>query len=373
PQLLWKIDKSGDFAELGFTFSDPRVASVNLGSGPQPVVIFAGGYDLNKDLRGGVGTDDVEGNALFVVDARTGALIWKARRGTGSPTSQIFEHPGLLDSIPSTVGIGDTDGNGLIDRVVVGDTGGNVWRADLASTDTSQWKLSLLASLGRHAESGVENDRRFFHRADLVQAQDANGPFDAVLLGSGDREDPLDVGGVTTNYLYMLKDRNIAAGAGVDTGVTAASLGDVTDNCLQVGPECATDLTYGWKLRLEHGGEKALSTPLTFAGTVFFTTYVPVSATNLCGPAEGVGRLYALALQDATSVINYDTTDDDLDALGVPTSTSDRSTQLNSPGIPSEVVAVPPNMVLRPDLQLEILDVDTRWRTFWYLQEDADL
>ena len=47
-------------------------------SGPKPVVMFAGGYDMNKDLRTGVGTDDTEGNAVYVVDAETGELIWKA-------------------------------------------------------------------------------------------------------------------------------------------------------------------------------------------------------------------------------------------------------------------------------------------------------
>ena len=30
-------------------------------------------------------------------------------------------------------------------------------------------------------------------------------------------------------------------------------------------------------------------------------------------------------------------------------------------------------MILRPDLRIDELDVTTRWRTFWYLQEDADL
>ena len=29
--------------------------------------------------------------------------------------------------------------------------------------------------------------------------------------------------------------------------------------------------------------------------------------------------------------------------------------------------------MLRPDLQIDRLDVRTRWRTFWYKQEDADL
>ena len=42
-------------------------------------------------------------------------------------------------------------------------------------------------------------------------------------------------------------------------------------------------------------------------------------------------------------------------------------------GIPAEVVSVPPNKILRPDLQIDNIDATTRWRTFWHLQEDADL
>lgn len=377
PQYMWSIDKSGDFAELGLTFSTPRVGHVDLGSGPQPVLVFAGGYDTNKDTRGTVGTDDTEGNAIYVVDAETGDLIWKARGGSGGAGSGLFEHPDLVDSIPSTVSVADTDGDLLLDRVLVGDMGGNVWRADLVTSDTANWTLTRLAVLGRHAATGKENDRRFFHRPDLVPTEDANGPYDAVLIGSGDRADPLDDGGVVTNYFYMIKDRNIAKGSASDVNVLHSDLGDVTDNCLQEGSNCSVDLTHGWKLELEDTGEKVLSTPVTVGGKVFFTTYIPSdtsNTTNVCGPSEGNGRLYALALEDAASVVNYDTsTDEDGQDPDQATTKSDRSTDLLSPGIPSSVVTLPPDKILRPDLQVEELDISTRWRTFWYVEEDSDL
>ena len=79
-----------------------------------------------------------------------------------------------------------------------------------------------------------------------------------------------------------------------------------------------------------------------------------------------------MGLSDARSVINYDSTDDDPDNPDEPTTKSDRSTDLNSAGIPAEVVTVPPNKILRPDLQIDNVDVKTRWRTYWYLQEDVD-
>ena len=126
---------------------------------------------------------------------------------------------------------------------------------------------------------------------------------------------------------------------------------------------------------MEDTGEKILATATTIAGKVFFTTYLPQSAgtATSCSPSEGAGRLYAVGLQDARSVLNYDTTDDDPDNPDEPTSKSDRSNDLISAGIPAEVVSIPPNKILRPDLQIDDIKSTTRWRTFWSLQEDSDL
>jgi type IV pilus assembly protein PilY1 len=377
PRLMWTIGKGGDFGELGYTFSNPRVGLVNTGGGPRAVVMFAGGYDMNKDTRGSVGTDDAEGNAIFVVDAETGQLIWKAVRGSGSASATVFEHPQLTDSIPSTLSVGDTDGDGYTDRMVVGDTGGNVWRADIQGTDTARWKLTRLATLGRHGSgaSGIASDRRFFHRPDLVPSKDGDGMFDAVVIGSGDRPDPLDKGGTTVDFAFMIKDRHTAPGSGVNENIQLTELGDVTSNCLQTSGGCTIDLEKGWRMQLEEPGEKMLATPLTITGKVFFTTYLPRSGTGAtaCSPSEGAGRLYAVSLQDARAVINYDSSDDDPNNPDQPSSKEDRSVELQSLGIPAEVVSVPPNKILRPDLQIDNLDTTTRWRTFWYLQEDEDL
>ena len=377
PRLMWTISNSGDFGELGLTFSNPRVGLIPSVSGPRPVVMFAGGYDVNKDTRGVVGSDDSEGNALYVVDAETGALVWKARGGSGGASATVFEHTKLVDSIPSTLSVADTDGDGYTDRMVVGDTGGNIWRADIHGDDTSKWKLTLLASVGRHAYGSptIANDRRFFHRPDVVPSKDGNGLFDGVVIGSGNRADPLDKGGQTYNYTYMIKDRHTSVASSVDTGLEHDDFGDVTSNCLQTSGGCVVNLTHGWRLGLEEPGEKVLATALTLSGKTFFTTYLPHSGTGAtaCSPSEGAGRLYAVSLQDATSVMNYDSTDDDPNRPDEPTTKADRSVELQSLGIPAEVVSVPPNKILRPDLQIDNVDATTRWRTYWYLEEDADL
>jgi type IV pilus assembly protein PilY1 len=366
PKLLWTIAKDASaFAELGMTFSTPEVGLLKVAGAVKPVLVFGGGYDNDKDYH--VTASDDVGAAMYVVDAEKGTLIWKAVGPSGKSAATTFVHASLVDSIASPVSAVDTDGDGLLDRVVVGDTGGNVWRADLNGDDPLSWKLTLLAQLGRHmaGASGKADDRRFFHNPDLVASKDDKGPFDAVLIGSGDREDPLDLGGTTNNYFYMIKDRNIGLGAGVDTAYTHADLVDVTD-CF----DCEVDLPHGWRLALEAHGEKSLATALTIDGTVFFTTYLPPSADKdtQCAPAEGSGRLYAVSLKDASPTVFEDPLDDPDD----PDTANERFDDLDSPGIPSEVVTLPPDKLLRPDLKIQDIPVSTRWQTFWYLQDEVD-
>ena len=269
------------------------------------------------------------------------------------------------------------DGNGFTDRIVVGDTGGKVWRVDLTGNLTSNWKITLLANLGRHslAEPKKEGDRRFFHRPDIVASRDGIGAFDAVVIGSGDRADPLsDLGeAIVDDYLYMIKDRNI--GVGADSPLVHTDLADVSNNCLQAGIPCALNLSNGWRLFLPDEGEKSLATPVTIGGTIYFTTYAPPVGieTDDCAPAEGYGYLYAVNLLNAFAVQNYDTTDDGVDGAGESTTASDRRTLLASEGIPAEVVVLPPDKILRPDLRTENATDSSRWKTFWYNAEDTDL
>jgi len=367
PELLWTISNTGDFSELGYTLPEPRVIRINMGSGVTPALVLSGGYSLNKDTRPGVGTDDSYGNAVYVVNAVTGALIWKAVGGSGTDSSTVFHHADFVDSVSSTTAILDSDGNGLHDRLLFGDTGGNVWRADIAGSVTSNWKLTRLATLGRHwtGSPTKADDRRFHHRPDVVQGSDEDGPYDAVIIGSGDRQDPLDKGGISSNWMYMIKDRQIAPGSGVDSSLVHTDLGDVTDTCLTLDSDCTADLGPGWRMALEIGGEKSLATPTTIGGTVFFTTYLPPAGSPLttCAPSEGNGRLYAVSFKNGAATRNYDVT----------TEEDERYTDLNAQGIPAEVVSLPPTSILRPDLSIERTGAPTRFQTYWFGSEDTDL
>ena len=368
PDLLWRIvgGETTGFDQLGLAFSQPQTGLMDLdGDGVgEPVVIFSGGYDRQYDEDAGAISNPL-GNAIYVVNGLTGELFIRV------------EHEQMIDSIPSTVAAVDTAGDGLLDRVYVGDLGGRVWRVDMTpSGSPNDWTISRLADLGRHAAGeapGGQNDRRFFNQPDVVQSRkrfitgDAEATtvqFDAVLLGSGDRENPLY--NVPNNWFYMIRDLN----TGILTAAedTVYEMADLTDVTVQTGQDVPID-SAGWKLQMVDVGEKNLSAALTVANVIFFTTYLPPGASgdDVCGPAEGSGRLFTVSLQNANPPRDRSSpivdSDSDLEH-------TDRYTDLAAGGIPSEVVFIPPNRVMAGLEEPTAVPITTRWRTFWYLEED---
>ena len=374
PKVLWTLGKGAagtDFGELGQTWSKPQVGRVKVGGTVIPVVIFTGGYngddggddlgDLGKDAKNRAtrasavplpGSNDDEGNAIYIVNAITGDLVWKAVQGASvgyDSAKTAFTHPALVDSFPSSVSAIDTNGDRLLDRIYVGDSGGVVWRIDLAGmfdhdTNTSTpdilvhnersvWSASQLFSVGRHVigHTTITDDRRFFNRPDVVQSRDGIGPFDGLLIGTGDREDPN--GTDVDNFFYLIKDRAIVSGQPSITPLEHDDLADLTSNCLQ-DSSCSVppNLGNGWRVELTDGGEKNLATAITAAGNVFFSTFSPTPPSGTCSLSEGTGRLYVVSLQDATAVFNFDTTND------IGATVLDRVDVLASGGIPVAVV-----------------------------------
>jgi len=389
PKMLWSIsDADTDFAELGLTFSRPRVAKLNYdGYSLKPVLIFAGGYSTGKDFRlTSMGTNDSRGNAIYIVDAQTGALIWKAVQGTGTPTSTVYQHAGLVDSIPSDVTAVDTDGNLSIDRIYVGDTGGNIWRADLAGTARTNWKLQLFAKVGRHdpGSTSKADDRRFFHSISVAQTRDT-APYDAVVIGSGDRPNPLDKGIGTiipVNWLYMFKDRKTTSGDTLTTTYTHNSVADLTNNCKQeLGATCTSTqetklADAGWKIQMNQAtGEKILSRPLIVNGVIYFSSYLPpnTSTSTLCGPDEGSGLNYAVNLHDATAVFNLDLSNAVVGPSGevVELQSGDRFYSAGA-GIPSDPIVITKDgynyVQSSGDPRLRAASALFANRTYWYVE-----
>jgi len=387
PKFMWSINKSdAGFGELGQTWSTPGVGMLDVGSGAQLVLAFGGGYngddggdnagDLGKDAanrNGSAGIDDDEGNAVFIVDALTGALLWKATKGASqgyAAGSKTYSHPGFKDSVPSEIAIADTDGDSILDRFYVGDTGGRLWRGDIQGDDRTTWSLSLLLDAGRHHDGSSSNDIRFFNRPDIAQTRDGSGNFDAILIGSGDREDPLDTN--VDNWFFVIKDRSTQSGSPSATTLTPANLANLSVDCVTAG-NCDTTTqnnlsTYGWRMGLGGNGEKNLAAALTLGGEVFFTTFTPDGGNGSCGLSEGSGFQYAVSLQSAQPIYNYDLSND---TGGI---VLDRSDSLGSGGIPVEIVPIGDSYILvqgqEAGQNIQQISTDTSWRTYWYEREN---
>ncbi|MBQ0797957.1 MAG: hypothetical protein KBT63_01640 [Porticoccaceae bacterium] len=315
PTIAWKIFQTsgGSFDELGLTFSKPVVTKVNYNGTITDVVIFAGGYNggwdsgftarLGKDLGD---ADDTVGNAIYVVNARTGALIWKVKQGSGAASNTVFQHADMVDSIPATVVPLDVNNNGVTDRLYVGDMGGAVWRVDMPEgSATNQrrdsWFASKFAELGT---DGAPNDRRFFHSVDIVLTKDDTGDYDGIAISSGDRADPLGVD--TENYLFYMKDRTTTSGAAsvkTRSPYVLSDLADVTPCLTGAETGCAAlSMANGWRIQLVGTGEKSLSKPIVDGGIAVFTSFEPSVGVSSCDATEGEGFAYLVNLADGTAV-----------------------------------------------------------------------
>jgi type IV pilus assembly protein PilY1 len=371
PSLKWIItNTTTGFSRLGQTWSTPQIAKIpgykdNDGN-YKPVLVFAGGYDVNKDAKT-IGTNDSTGNAIYFVDADTRALIFSVSPDASSATN--LNNTAMLDSIPSDVTLFDSNGDGLTDRLYVGDTGGNVWRMDLPGTDKSKWSIFKFAKLG--SDDTIADDRRFFGAPIIVRtinpklSQLADGtykytqqPYDAVMLGSGDRNKPSSEKTVKNGY-FMIRDMHPAVYGETETkptdasAIDVASLYDITGNKIgtiaSTGPTAAqkteiiklTSSKKGWVYWMTaNSGEKVFGSGFVSNGILNFTSFIPEGTTvgaNQCslGASIGTTRLYSIDMTYGyyTGLTAYTSTNDLLiDNLGSYVDSTGKVVGLGLPG-----------------------------------------
>jgi type IV pilus assembly protein PilY1 len=292
------------------------------------------------------------GQGVYIVKARTGELIKHIA-------------PAGMGSVPADLTVVDRDGDGKADRIYVPDSKGNVWRIDIADADSDRWTAYKIASLG-----GTGADaRKFLNKVDVV----LGSTFDAVLVGSGDREHPFETSVV--DRFYMLQDTFVGltgglfcSSSGTPVSCTHAHLTDVTSNAYQNGS--LPPSSNGWYLTLA-GGEKMVSSPITVFGTVIFGTNRPMP--NLPGTCGNLGeaRLYQIGFKTGNAV-------QDLNGDGA-VDVSDRSEKLAGGGFPPSAVYSPVSI---DGKKTDVVCVGTRCfkpggqsfdtrrqRTYWYKKQ----
>ncbi|OUR88676.1 hypothetical protein A9Q81_23330 [Gammaproteobacteria bacterium 42_54_T18] len=377
PVYKWKIEGgSGDFEELGQTWSKPTLAKVKINDVEKTVLIFGGGYDVDQDDVTAITADDV-GRAIYIVDAETGdRLWWSSVHDAATLTLSDMEY-----SIPSNITNVDIDNDGYDDFFYVADMGGQVWRFDIDNNNTAVSGLVSAGVVAVLSDSSDTGARRFYNQPDisLVNVRGTT-PYLTIAIGSGFRAHPLNTD--TTDRFYMIKDSNVfnapssyqyVSGSPTST-ITETNLYDATEDLIDSTTEAvataaktAMNSAYGWYITLENEGEKVLAESITYDFKLLFTTFAPSGDTvTTCGPDTGVGRLYLVNLLDATPVL-----DSDGDTLGEP---EDRVYTLLKGGIPPAPVLInnpnsesstPPVCVSTECLSDIDLDAAPQQKTYW--------
>jgi len=339
PKLIWRIEGgvTVNFSKLGQSWGSAKPTRIETSGGTVTALVFPGGYDINQD-GGTFGADGI-GNAIYIVDADDGSLLWSASGPvSGSEPAPSLELSDMLYSIPSDIALVDADLAKRTNRLYFTDVGGQVWRVDLA-VPLSNSTAARLAALSDGA--AAVDRRKFFYEPEvaLVTDQYFTMPdaqdYDAITIVSGDRSEPN--GDTAQDRIYMLRDYLVDgvitldgtnaptnypvcnSGTSCNQPLQNSDLYDITDVMILTADDDSgvTDepidllqASHGWYIDLEAnhdsdagtlGGEKGFSKATVINGIVFVSSYVPpgaelVAGQDLCSIVVGSSRLYAVDL-----------------------------------------------------------------------------
>lgn len=218
PSMMFTITPAtSGFSRMGQIWSKPTKAKIKTSKTDEgtDVLVFGGGYDMCYENEGfQVGITDTElgacsnkssvkGNAVYIINAKTGALIWSAS-AEGSPTKTVNS---MTNSIVAGVTTLDRDNDGFMDHIYFADLGGQLFRADFtnagfvkpvasgtASPETSFSNTRVTRVLKpAYSDSNKKYNHRFYERPVVsFYRNDLTGSlFALVNVISGDRSSPL--------------------------------------------------------------------------------------------------------------------------------------------------------------------------------------
>lgn len=311
PVVKWRIGCPGlssdtgcsaGFSAMGQTWSMPNLAFLKGYSTTTPVLVVGAGYDGCEDANSAApGCSGRKGNAVFVIDANTGALV------------KSFATAG---SVAADIALADTNGDGWVDYAYATDTTGNIYRIDFSDTSGASkipgdWALRRVAYT-----SG--SGRKFLYPPALFST--AGKMY--LALGSGDREHPLashypyTAPIVNRFYVYLddlsLPSSSSTAATNLDTDPYML---DFSTTPTQPPSSCSTvgvtpgSTHKGWYMNLNSGtGEQTITSALIVAGMITFNTNRPTPpSTASCTNALGQSRGYWLNLLNASGGIGTST------------------------------------------------------------------
>jgi type IV pilus assembly protein PilY1 len=286
PQWLWSFSD----ARMGETWSEPAVGKVRLANGTVKYVGFVGGgYNT--------ASNNSSGKAFFAIDLSNGSKLWEYYNSTTADDRRYMNYS--LTAAPTSVDLND---DGYVDRVYIGDVGGQLWKFDVnpaggtttSGTVVNNWTgKRIFAAASSQANPPAPGE---YYPAQAIYvpptlSYDLQGNL-WVYFGTGDRNHPNNT---STNRFYGIKENTTMDPA--VASLTEAALTDVSSGSGVV--------TQGWYIILS-SNEKVLAAADVFNKAVLFTTFTPVSTVS-CNSGGGNAKLYAVNINSGSAAINLST------------------------------------------------------------------
>lgn len=299
PSYLWTFTD----ARMGETWSEPAIGKIVLDDDSEKFVAFAGGgYDTAQNNN--------TGKAFFAIDLATGLKLWEYYNSTSSDDRQYMNF-----SLASNPAAADLDHDGYIDRVYIGDVGGQLWKFDMSAAAALSGGLvtnwtgkRLFAASPAQANPPAVGE---YYPAQAIYATPTLSYDDAgnlwVFFGAGDRNHP---NSDSTNRFYGIKDNTSMTNG---SALTESSLVNVTSTYATA--------TQGWYYTLG-STEKVLAAANVFNRVVFFSTFTP-SSTVSCSGGGGTARLCGVSMSTGYAGVDWETgnaTSGSVGAVGDPLS-----------------------------------------------------
>lgn len=224
PSLLFhNTPATPGFSRMAQIWSKPTIANVRVKGEKKRVLIFGGGYDQSiyeKPASSYVEpTTSTRGNALYIVDASNGSLLWMTSADT-SDITQSHKYTQNSDIRYSVVGqptVLDYDADGLTDVIYFADLGGQIFRVDLnnanqisTSVDSNlAIRVQTIANLQTGSGSTLFVPR-FYERLSVAVFDEGQERFVLLTAGSGNRSFPLEEE-KAKNKVYGIIDRDVVS------------------------------------------------------------------------------------------------------------------------------------------------------------------
>jgi type IV pilus assembly protein PilY1 len=293
PKARWELCADATLCstadpDLGLSFGNPQFGTWRDASGTERWVVF-----LTSGYNNVPGTDGVAGGDgkgyLYVVDAATGQILKKTSTGAGDTgTPSGFARITAITANPQT--------DPLVTYIYGGDNQGKMWRFDFTAGGTPTVLQMGDADSTHPITTRPEVTMCEVNNRDS-QGNVTPGTTRAVVFGTGRLLDLGDIGDVTKQSVYVLKDRGVAISSSEWRASAAMSKQtlDTTDagNYTISGPAVDLGSQAGWYYDLDQNkGERVNLDPKVVAGTLNVVTNVPTNSTA-CS-VGGTSNLYQL-------------------------------------------------------------------------------